>query len=288
MMSASSSLEAEKDSSRAVSASDMSNVETVAVPTVEVKHAPFQSQPTLRGEVTEEQMKELGERMRTEQAKKYFSLREGAFTSAVEDCKILLDENDGELLSSWLLSEIDHWDHEKERLLLITKKTLCVVKYNFIGVKVHEIKKIPLIHCDKIQIGRFVYPKNSMMMITGYAENGPRSQQSGLRIFFSHHEPSFLQRWNPWSNEIPYISLTSHHQSLLIDSPADNFRHVVFSKALIDAITAARETYQSRELPNSFEVVETDLEIDVYIGLSALIFNQSKLGFYKDRGNVFF
>ena len=74
-MSASASLEAEKDSSRPVSASDMSNVETVAVPTVEVKHAPFQSQPTLRGEVTEEQMKELGERMRTEQAKKYFSLR---------------------------------------------------------------------------------------------------------------------------------------------------------------------------------------------------------------------
>lgn len=141
----------------------------------------------------------------------------------------------------------------------------------------------------------FILPQNAFYLdvffrcrITGYAENGPRSQQSGLRIFFSHHEPSFLQRWNPWSNEIPYISLTSHLQSLLIDSPADNFRHVVFSKALIDAITAARETYQSRELPNSFEVVETDLEINVYIGLSALIFNQSKLGFYKDRGNVFF
>jgi len=31
--------------------------------------------------------------------------QEGAFTNAVEECKLLLDESDGELLSSWLLSE---------------------------------------------------------------------------------------------------------------------------------------------------------------------------------------
>lgn len=63
---------------RSSSASDMSNIqidEVVSVPNVEVKHAPFQTQPILRGDLTEEQMKELGEKMRKEQAKKYFSLR---------------------------------------------------------------------------------------------------------------------------------------------------------------------------------------------------------------------
>ena len=63
---------------RSSSASDMSNIaidEVVAVPNVEVKHAPFQSQPNLRGELSAEQVKELGEKMRKEQAKKYFSLR---------------------------------------------------------------------------------------------------------------------------------------------------------------------------------------------------------------------
>ena len=63
---------------RSSSASDMSNIpidEVATVPNVEVKHAPFQSQPNLRGELTEEQVKELGEKMRKEQAKKYFSLR---------------------------------------------------------------------------------------------------------------------------------------------------------------------------------------------------------------------
>ena len=64
--------------SGSTSAADLSNVEineATTVPEVEVKHAPFQSQPSLRGELTEEQLKELGDKMRKEQAKKYFSLR---------------------------------------------------------------------------------------------------------------------------------------------------------------------------------------------------------------------
>lgn len=63
---------------RSSAASDMSNIpidEVMSVPNVEVKHAPFQSQPNLRGELTAEQVKELGQKMRQEQAKKYFSLR---------------------------------------------------------------------------------------------------------------------------------------------------------------------------------------------------------------------
>ena len=63
---------------RSSSTSDMSNIaidEVVTVPNVEVKHAPFQSQPNLRGDLTAEQVKELGQKMRKEQAKKYFSLR---------------------------------------------------------------------------------------------------------------------------------------------------------------------------------------------------------------------
>ncbi|XP_078374535.1 tumor protein p63-regulated gene 1-like protein isoform X1 [Oculina patagonica] len=276
---------------RSSTASDMSNIpidEVMNVPNVEVKHAPFQSQPNLRGELTPEQVKELGVKMRQEQAKKYFSLRDGAFTNAVEECKLYLEESDGELLSSWLLSEIDHWDHEKEKIVLITKKSLCLVKYNFIGLKVDEMRKIPLIKCDKIQVGRFVYPKNTMMMVTGYGENSPHSKQLGVRIFLSHHEPGFFQTWNPWSADMPYMSFTSHVRSLLMDSPPDHFQHSLFSKALIQAITEARETVPNQETLDSFEVVEGDLMIYMYVGLTAMVYNQSKLGFCKDRGNIFF
>lgn len=87
---------------------------------------------------------------------------------------------------------------------------------------------------------------------------------------------------------MPYISITSHIQSLLNDSPPDAVQHTLFSKALIEAITGAREAEPHKETLNSFEVVEGNLEIYVYIGLSAMIYNQSKLGFCKDRGSIFF
>lgn len=87
---------------------------------------------------------------------------------------------------------------------------------------------------------------------------------------------------------MPYLSFTSHVQSTLMDSPPDLSQHGLFSKALIQATTEAREADPNQEALDSFEVVEGDLEISVYLGLTAMIYNQSRLGFCKDRGNIFF
>ena len=136
-------------------------------------------------------------------------------------------------------------------------------------------------------MGLYVY-LFSPCRITGYADSSPHSKQSGLRIFHSHNEPGFFQTWNPWSNDIPYFSLTSHVQSLLIERPPDTVQHSVFCKALIEAITSAREADPNNATLSSFEVVEGELEIYLYLGLSAMVYNQSKLGFCKDRGSIFF
>ena len=74
----------------------------------------------------------------------------------------------------------------------------------------------------------------------------------------------------------------------LLDSPPDFFNHQLFGKALIDAITEARDAEPNKERLNSFEVVEEELEISVYLGLIALVYNQSKLGYCKDRGSIFY
>lgn len=87
---------------------------------------------------------------------------------------------------------------------------------------------------------------------------------------------------------MPYLSFASHVPSMLLDSPPDLSQHSLFSKALIQAITEAREADPNQETLDSFEVVEGDLEILVYVGISAMIYNQSRLGFCKDRGNIFF
>ncbi|XP_020621899.1 tumor protein p63-regulated gene 1-like protein isoform X2 [Orbicella faveolata] len=270
---------------RSSSASDMSNIpidEVVTVPNVEVKHAPFQSQPNLRGDLTAEQVKELGEKMRKEQAKKYFSLREGAFTNAVEECKLLLDESDGELLSSWLLSEIDHWDHEKERIVLITKKTLCLVKYNFIGLKVDEMRKIPLTKCDKIQVGRFVYPKNTMMI--------PRHFQTGLRLHFGKNTiPTFLQNWNPWSRAIPFVTFCWHRGNDVMSELPEHMQLDPFQESLISAITDCHNALQEGVAQESLEIVQNEpIMIEVYCGISPIVHNYSIWGFNRDRGKFGF
>ena len=67
---------------------------------------------------------------------------------------------------------------------------------------------------------------------------------------------------------------------MLQDSPPDRSQHELFFKALEKAITEAREA--------AVEVVDEDLQINVHLGLGAMIYNQSGLGFCKDRGIVFF
>lgn len=123
--------------------------------------------------------------------------------------------------------------------------------------------------------------------MTGYAEGNPRVIQHGVRIHFAKLEPGLLQNWNPFS-EMPYVSLTSHRVfDLNPDSPA-YVRIKGFEKALIQAINEARASEENKRSLGSFEVVEEELPITVYLGLSAMVVNQSKLGYCKDRGNVFY
>lgn len=62
----------------------------------------------------------------------------------------------------------------------------------------------------------------------------------------------------------------------------------LFEKALIDEINMARSGHPNKDKLPRFEVVEEELPITVYLGLSAKVVNESKLGFCKDRGNVFY
>jgi len=50
----------------------------------------------------------------------------------------------------------------------------------------------------------------------------------------------------------------------------------------------ARSAYPNKDKLPGFEVVEEELPITIYLGLSAKVVNQSKLGYCKDRGNVFY
>ncbi|KAL3268099.1 hypothetical protein HHI36_007226 [Cryptolaemus montrouzieri] len=95
----------------------------------------------------------------------YFTFRDGVVENAVKECRdeFLDEESDGPLLAYFLLTQINHWDTDKERLLLLTPKTLVIAKYDFIALKRLGYKKLPLDLVEQLHIGDLVYPNGSLI-----------------------------------------------------------------------------------------------------------------------------
>ncbi|KAL8188299.1 UNVERIFIED_CONTAM: hypothetical protein K2H54_065069 [Gekko kuhli] len=95
--------------------------------------------------------------------RKYFVTRPGAFDQAVVDLKAHVVENMGETAHSfWLLTEIDHWNNEKERVVVITDLALLICKYDFIMLKCLQLQRVPLNDVDRICLGTFTFPERSL------------------------------------------------------------------------------------------------------------------------------
>lgn len=62
-----------------------------------------------------------------------------------------------------LLHRIDHWDYEREKLILLTASSLLIVKYDFIKPAISDTKRISLSEISNLQIGDLVYPSKSLM-----------------------------------------------------------------------------------------------------------------------------
>ncbi|XP_013401590.1 tumor protein p63-regulated gene 1-like protein [Lingula anatina] len=97
--------------------------------------------------------------------KSYFCYRDGSFENAVEACKesVVSEELDGQLRGAWLLTEIDHWDAEKEKMVLLTENSLLIVKYDFVAIKMLRFRRVMLHLLDTIEVGEIVYPDKSIM-----------------------------------------------------------------------------------------------------------------------------
>lgn len=67
-------------------------------------------------------------------------------------------------LNASIICRIDHWDHEKERIVIITDTQLVLVKYNFVASRIDECQRVQLHLVDRVQGGRFTYPNKTMMM----------------------------------------------------------------------------------------------------------------------------
>ncbi|XP_069755268.1 putative protein FAM47C [Narcine bancroftii] len=212
--------------------------------------------------------------------RKFFVLRPGTFEQAMTDIRAQIDQQrDGEIQSSWLLTEVDHWNNEKERIVLITERTLLICKYDFVMLSFQSCCNIPLNYIDKICHGPLAFPEYSIS----------RKEGNALRVHWDKlREAPFLSRWNPWSNEIPYTTFTEHpvagaNQTFNSMCQLENFKGQLAQ--------AVQKAYQLDPVPgraNGVIVLNHPISIETYIGIVSLISNQNKLGYSLARGSVGF
>ncbi|XP_021932849.1 tumor protein p63-regulated gene 1-like protein isoform X2 [Zootermopsis nevadensis] len=217
-----------------------------------------------------------------DEAKYFFAYRDSLVQNAIKECisGLVTPDEDGEILGSWLLTEISFWDHEKERLILLTTKVLITVKYDFIALKQLEFRKVSLDLVDTLIIGDLIYPSGSIV---------PSRNIRGLRAMWNNGEPlTFIKKWNPFNNDIPWTTYTSH--PLLWRKDSTNSASEIYDiDDFAQNIVSAVEKAQTINIRSSHCNIEhKPIVLENYVGIGSLIHNRNSLGFFKVRGKFSF
>ncbi|XP_006156787.1 tumor protein p63-regulated gene 1 protein [Tupaia chinensis] len=213
-------------------------------------------------------------------SRKYFVTRPGAIETAMEDLKGHIAETSEETIQGfWLLTEIDHWNNEKEKILLVTDKTLFICKYDFIMLSCVQLQRIPLSAIYRICLGKFAFPGISL----------DKRQGEGLRIYWgSPEQQSLLSRWNPWSTEVPYATFTEHPMKYTSEKLLDICKLSGFTSKLVPAIQNALKNSAGSGNGKRLTVLTEPILIETYTGLMSFIGNRNKLGYSLARGSIGF
>nr|XP_044627221.1 tumor protein p63-regulated gene 1 protein isoform X2 [Equus asinus]XP_044627222.1 tumor protein p63-regulated gene 1 protein isoform X2 [Equus asinus]XP_044627223.1 tumor protein p63-regulated gene 1 protein isoform X2 [Equus asinus] len=213
-------------------------------------------------------------------SRKYFVTRPGAIETAMEDLKCHVTKTSGETIQGfWLLTEIDHWNNEKERILLVTDKTLLICKYDFIMLSCVQLQHIPLSAVYRVCLGKFAFPRMSL----------DKRQGEGLRIYWgSPEQQSLLSRWNPWSTEVPYATFTEHPMKYTSEKFLETCKLSGFMSKLVPAIQNAHKNSTGSGRGKGLMVLTEPILIETYTGLMSFIGNRNKLGYSLARGSIGF
>ncbi|KAF4525864.1 hypothetical protein B566_EDAN015967 [Ephemera danica] len=235
-----------------------------------------------------------------EEAREFFVSRDNLVTHAVEESvqELLQPESDGELLGSWLLTEISLWDTEKERLILLSSRVLIIVKYDFIALKRLDHRKIPLTLIDTLVIGELIYPPGSLVPRLNGLASGVVTVVKGCLLRPLQERWAAKQTCEEVDQKDQFCQSTFEYFNF--EPRARNVRGVRamwnrdegnkkfdvedFAQKLSGAVEQASSC---NGLP-SCKVENAPIVLQNYVGLGSLIHNRNALGFFKVRGKFSF
>ncbi|CAL8070356.1 unnamed protein product [Calicophoron daubneyi] len=182
-----------------------------------------------------------------------------------------LGEEDGNLIDFWVLTRIDHWDHDQECTMCLTDKFLILLGFNFITEKVGSCQRIPLNMIHTMRIGNLVSRQWSFL---------PERNYGALQLVWGALTTTrWIDRWNPISKEIP-AGTFHHHPCYYSPKP-------LLNKELFDCDLAI-EALQKALFVYAVQPLHENIILNGRFSIVNAFYNQSNLGFCKDRNGMSF